>query len=53
MLSKTNEADGLSFFCREPQAEICRMDSGHFVVEHSLNEIAPKTTLFDDARAAN
>jgi pimeloyl-ACP methyl ester carboxylesterase len=43
---------GEAYLTALPQAEMHRLDSGHFAVEDSLDEIATKMTSFYDARLA-
>jgi pimeloyl-ACP methyl ester carboxylesterase len=45
-------AGGEAFLDALPQAEMHRLDSGHFAVEDSLPEIATKMKAFYDARVA-
>ena len=43
-------AGGEAFLQALPQAEMHRLDSGHFELEDSLDEIATKITVFYDTQ---
>jgi hypothetical protein len=43
-------AGGEAFLQALPQAEMHRLDSGHFALEDSLDKIATKMTVFYDTQ---